>query len=197
MDDNLKPVGAVKPFDIVQGMHPQERGPTQHVNSVALKQFSSWKQKIIEEMLKDDELMKLISYPIPDFVNQPEVTEDERFALVNKRIYPYRFIDRIEGERQSFISMEFAHWQPFEGFRIFSEKFAHGYVYFYMLSDVGIMDTNYGVRQDLILARIYDIFEGYRGLGVGEMKQESQLPLWPDNNSYGGYTLGFRVVEYK
>ena len=173
------------------------RGVPNALEPVGLKNFTLYKQQLIDDIIKDDYLTKLLKYPREDFLSQPSLTQQEREDLIFTHIYPTRFINDIKEDRTSLISIEFAHWQPFEGYRIFSDKFIFGYIYFYLLSDINIANTNYGVRQDLMLARIYDIFEGYSKLGVGEMKQETQLPLYPDNSSYGGYTIGFLLTEYK
>lgn len=177
---------------------PRERGfVTSHNKRLGMKQFTKWKAQILDEMLKDDELTRLLYYNKEDCLSRPELTEEQKSSLIGTSIYNRRFIPDVAGTRKSFISLEFSHWQPFEGFRIFSNEYIHGFIYFYILCDVSIMDTDYGSRQDLILARIYDIFEEYSGLGLGNMLEETQLPLWIDNNSYGGYTIGFKVTEFK
>lgn len=165
--------------------------------SVGLKQFTKWKQICVEEMLKDEELMKLMYYNTENCLIRPSVKEEDRHGMINSQIYQYRFIEAIAEKKKSYVSMDLAHFQPLEEFRLFSDDYIHGYLYFYIIADIDILNTDYGVRVDLIAERIYDIFEGYEGIGIGELKLESQVPLWLDNNAFGGYALGFRVSEFK
>lgn len=169
----------------------------QHNPKVGLKQLTQWKQIIVEEIMKDEELLKLLYYSTEDCLNRPNLTDEQKQELLDENIYQYRFIDSISNDKKSYISMDFAHFKPFEGFRLFSDDFLHGYLYIYILCDIEIMKTNSGIRTDLISGKVYDIFQGYQGIGIGELRLETQLPLWVDNNHYGGMTLGFMVADFK
>lgn len=159
--------------------------------------FTKWKQEAIQMLLEDDELMKLLCYSTEDCLAKPAPTEDEREALIYKQIYPYRFIDEISENKMSYISMGMSNFVPQEGFRQFSDDYIQGYFYFHILVDRSIIKTDTGCRNDLILSRVYDIFQEKRVIGMGECRMETMLELWQQNGSYGGYTIGFRVVDLK
>lgn len=160
-----------------------------------LKNITLWKQQVFEELLSDQELMKLLYYSTSDWHSRPDLTEDEIANLNGTQVFPFKFMDNnIESDKKSFISVDIAHFVPLEEFRLFSRKYIHGYLYFYILVDKDIMLTEMGVRSDLIIARVYDLFQNAR-IGVGEMTMDTQTPLTTDNNHFIGYTVGFKLAE--
>lgn len=165
--------------------------------SSALFETTKWKQKAIDELLKDDKLMKLLKYPTPDCLSKPDLTEDERLDLVNNQIFGFRYIPQVAETQKSYISMGVGGFVPQEGYRQFSNEYLMGYFYFYILVDNAIFVIDNGWRQDAIMERIYHIFNDSRIVGIGEMRLETQLENWQQNNNFGGYTLGFRVVSLR
>ena len=63
--------------------------------------FTKWKQQAIEELLKDDVLMKLLKYVTPDCLSKPSLNQDERESLVHDQIYDYRFVAPPRAEKKS------------------------------------------------------------------------------------------------
>lgn len=159
--------------------------------------FTKWKQEAISKLLEDDELMKLMAYATSDCLRKSNLTQDQREALVNTQIYPYKFIDNISEKKKSYISMGMSNFVPQEGFRQFSDDYLQGYFYFYILVDRSIINTDTGCRTDLIASRVYDIFQEKKIFGMGEARMEGCVELWQQTNDYGGYTLAFRVVDMK
>lgn len=159
--------------------------------------FSEWKQKAIEMMIQDEDLVKLLKYDTEDALNRPSLTEDEAYNLVNEHIFGYRYNPHPVDSTGSFIGMGLSNFVPQEGFRQFSDDYLMGYLYLYILVDTEIMITDTGYRQDLILERVYEIFQENRGFGMGELRVETSLELWQHNNKFGGYSVGFRIVEMK
>lgn len=148
-------------------------------------------------MIADKDLVKLLKYDTPDALHKPDLSEDEAYDLVNNRIFGFRYNPKPVDTTGSFIGMGFSNFVPQEGFRQFSDDYIMGYMYLYILVDTEIMITDQGYRQDLVLDRLYDIFQECRGFGMGELRLETCLELWQHNNKFGGYTAGFRVVEMK
>ena len=73
-----------------------------------------------------------------------------------------------------------------------------GLFYIYILSDIEIMEVNQGIRTDLILKEVYRSLDGLDSLiGMGKLGVEAQLPLWVDNYSFGGYSIGFKVSDLR
>lgn len=168
-----------------------------HNHKRGVMKFTEWKQKAMDMMIADEKLVKLLKYDTEDALFKPNVSKEEAEKLINSRIFGYRYNAETVKETISFIGMGLANFVPQEGFRQFSDDYIMGYMYFYILVDTEIMRTETGYRQDLILDRIYEIFIESRGFGMGELKLETCLELWQHNNKFGGYTVGFRVVEMK
>lgn len=162
-----------------------------------LLNFTKWKQEAIAKLLEDDELMKLMFYSTPDCLSKKQVSDDDREGLVYSQIYPFKFVDQIVDKKKSYISMGMSNFVPQEGFRQFSDDYIQGYFYFYILVDRDIINTNTGCRTDLIAARVYEIFQEQKVFGMGEARLEACVELWQQNNDFGGYSLGFRVVDMK
>jgi hypothetical protein len=162
-----------------------------------IMKIGEWKQRAMELLLADDELVKLLKYDTPDALLKDNLTEEERFELIDKSIIGHRYNPKPVSEQKSFITMGLSNWVPQESFRQFSDDYIMGYFYFYILVDVQIMKTDTGYRHDLILSRIYDIFQESRFFGMGELKMETCIDLWEQNNSFGGYTVGFKIMEVK
>lgn len=160
-----------------------------------LKYITEWKQLAIEKILQDETLVKLLHYPIENWNEQSDLNQEQIDALMYKNIFPYRFVSEIAEKQQSYISIDVANFVPLEEFRLFSNKYIHGYLYFHIMCDIGIMRTHSGVRSDLIAGRIYELFQLSTGIGMGTLEMETTLPLWTDNNHFGGYTIGFKLSE--
>ncbi|HFI0463187.1 TPA: hypothetical protein ACGO1T_000531 [Streptococcus suis] len=160
-----------------------------------LLKFTEWKQATLEKMLQDEELMKLLIYHTEDWDSKPAVRSEQREGLIGHQIFTHSFIDELAKEKKSYIGVSLSHFAKDEGFRRFSNRYIMGYLYFHILVDLGIMETNTGSRADLILGRIYEIFQDNTTLGMGEMKVETVIERWHDKGTHGGYVMGFRLTD--
>lgn len=166
-------------------------------NNNSIKNITSWKQSILEQIINDDELAKLLIYHTPDALSLPEPTREQRESLVNSCVMGYRFIPETAEDAKSWISLSTSRFAPQEGFRQFSDDYLMGFIFFYILVDTAVMETETGYRQDLIAERIHYIFQESRDFGMGELRLESFVENWEHNNKFGGYTMGFRTVDFK
>ena len=162
-----------------------------------ISRFTEWKQRAVEMLLEDKELIKLLVYSTEDWNTRKDVSESDKYKLVNSQIFQYPYIDSIAQEQKSYIGLGISNLALDEGFRRFSYQYISGYLYFHVICDRQIMNTNTGVRQDLIADRIYKIFSSNEKFGVGEINFATMYEKWVDNNSHGGYVMGFRITELK
>lgn len=171
-------------------------GRVKKINGVS--NFTKWKQQIMEMLINDDELAKLLFYKEEDCLSKPAPNEDERESLINDQIFGYRYVPKVAEEQKSYVSLGLSNFVPQEGFRQFSDDYVQGYLYFYILVDTAIINTDTGYRNDLILGRIYSLFQANKNIvGMGELRLEACTELWQHGNKFGGYTVGFRVVDMK
>lgn len=163
----------------------------------ALKNITKYKQHIMQKLIDDDDLCKLLTYQTEDCLDLDSVKESDRYKLINTNIFGYRYVSETAKEAQSYVSMSISGFVPQEGYRQFSDDYLMGYIYFYILVDTAVMSTNYGYRQDLIASRLQNIFQSSRDLGIGEIRLEHFVENWEHNNRFGGYVLGFKTVDFK
>ena len=174
----------------------------QGMNLLGLSNFTKWKQEAISRLVLNENLMKLMYYNTPDALSKPTPTEEQVSRMVSpgkdQQIFQYRYVGNLATRQTSYISMELAYFKPLEEYRLFSEQYVSGLFYIYILSDIEIMEVNQGIRTDLILKEVYRSLDGLDSLiGMGKLGVETQLPLWVDNNSFGGYSIGFKVSDLR
>lgn len=176
---------------------PKKKNRLRKQNVGGLTNITKWKMEAINALIEDDVIGKLLAHTTTDALSKPSLSEDESEDLVNSRIYGYRYVPDVAKEAASYISMSVHNFAPQEGWRQFSDEYIMGYLTFYIFVDTQIMNMDEGYRQDLILERVYDIFQENRKFGMGELRLEMQGDLWTQNNKFGGYQLGFKVVDMK
>lgn len=173
-----------------------------HRSSIMM--ITEWKQRMMESIAMDDDISKLLYYNTPDALSRPPLTEDQKIQLVSydpdsdrRRIYPTRYTPNVVMDQRSFIGLGISGFVPQESWRQFSEKYVMGYLYFYILVDNSIMEIDEGQRQDLLLQRIYDLFQDSYDYGMGHIQEGNLTELWEQNNKFGGYALMMRVIDFK
>lgn len=174
----------------------------QGMSLLGLSNFTKWKQEAISRLVLNENLMKLMYYNTPDALSKPTPTEEQISKMVSpgkdQQIFQYRYVGNLATRQTSYISMELAYFKPLEEYRLFSEQYVSGLFYIYILSDIEIMEVNQGIRTDLILKEVYRSLDGLDSLiGMGKLGVETQLPLWVDNNSFGGFSIGFKVSDLR
>lgn len=181
---------------------PADRLPD-HPNyrNASIMKISEWKQQIMETIISDDELSKLLWYNTEDALSRESLTDDQKMELVdphseNRRVYPTRYSPNVVMDQQSFIGMAISGFAPQELHYRTSNDYVIGYLYFFILCDVEIMDIDEGQRHDMILARLYDLFEDSRTYGMGDMKIGGLNEQWEQNNKFGGYTMMLRIYDF-
>lgn len=168
----------------------RKRVPAQGLISV-----TAWKQQATDLLLENETICKLLYYPTEDWSNKPNLTDEQKGSLVGNNIKQYKFIDGIATTQQSYISLGISQFSTLEEFRVFSNDFMQGFIYFYILCDMSILKTTTGIRSDLIMQEVYKTFHRARGFGAGELILKEAPELWVDSNKAGGYVLGFKVVD--
>lgn len=166
-------------------------------NNNSIKNITKWKQAILEKLIEDDILAKLMYYNTPDALSKASLTEEQKYGMINDNIVGYRYIPTTAEKSKSWVSISTSRFVPQEGYRQFSDEYLMGYIFFYVLVDTAIMETETGYRQDLIAERIHNLFQESRDYGIGELRLESFVENWEHSNKFGGYIMGFRTVDFK
>ena len=152
---------------------------------------------MIYRVLQSDTITKLLAYDSMDALFLPSLDDEQKQGLIYDKIYPYRFVpDIIEDQGTYFTLGTNGFRRHQEGYKIYDDYQA-GEVYFYFFTHVDLMRTDSGVRQDLILGEVDKIFDGSKGLGMGELKLRYVNELWMHNNKFGGYACAFTITDFK
>lgn len=185
---------------------PSKKLPDKRIpRHAAITQISRWKQQLLEAIVMNDEIAKLLYYNTSDALSRPTLTEDQKLELVDsdsekRSIYPRQWDPDVRLKQQSFVGMSISGFVPQESFspyRSIANNYVMGYIYFWILCDNEIMDCDEGQRQDLILQNIYDIFQDSTGYGMGSLQAGQLDDYWENNHKYGGYVLMMRIIDMK
>ncbi|WP_257129957.1 hypothetical protein [Bacillus cereus] len=163
----------------------------------AMEKLGEYKMEILNRCLESQVLAKLLKYDSEDALSKKDIEMDDAFSLMNTRVFPYRFVPTTIDEQGTFLTLGVNGFRRYqEGFTVFDDYQA-GEIYFYFFTHVDIMRTDNGVRQDLMLAEISRLFDGTKGIGMGELKLRYLNELWIHNNKFGGYAVSFTVTDFK
>lgn len=169
----------------------------QRNNRSAIQKIPEYKMTILNRAMQSETISKLLHYNDPKAMFQPKLTEDQVQDLLYNKVFPYRFVPNPIEDQGTFLTLGVNGFRRNqEGFKIYDDYQA-GEIYFYFFTHVDLMRTTHGVRQDLILGELDGLFDGYEGIGMGEMKLRYVNELWMHNNKFGGYSIAFTVVDFK
>ena len=126
---------------------------------------------IVDKMLNNENLKKLLYYPVKDAYAQPNLTQEQSLSLIHKNIRVIPKI-QIDEEVESYVIITF-------------DIICH--------MDTWVMN-GYQLRPYKIMGEIDGMLNNQKlnGIGTTEFVSANQLLL---NNELGGYTLMYRVVN--
>ncbi|QRV11476.1 hypothetical protein JR311_19935 (plasmid) [Bacillus velezensis] len=160
-----------------------------------MQKLPQYKMDVLNKVLESEKLTKLIGYDSPDalFKTPLESPQD----LLYDRIFPFRFVPETVERQATYLTLGVNGFRRLqEGYKIYDD-YQTGEIYFYLFTHHDLMKTDSGVRQDLILGELDNLFEGYRGMGMGELKLRYVNELWIHNNRFGGYSIAFTITDFK
>lgn len=160
-----------------------------------MEKLGEYKMEVLNRCLSSDTLTKILTYDKPSALFEDEV--EDKYSLLYERVFPYRFNPNPIEHQGSFVTLGVNGFRRHqEGFKVFDDYEA-GEIYFYLFTHADLMRTDSGVRQDLMLAEIARLFDGTKGIGMGELKLRYVNELWMHNNKYGGYSVAFTITDLK
>lgn len=164
----------------------------------AVQKIPQYKNEIIGQLLQSEMIVKLLSYDSTDALFRDKPSDDKISSLIYDRIFPYRFVPNPIEDVGTYITLGMSGFTPhMQGYDMYDD-FQNGTIYFYIFTHIDIMQTDSGVRTDLIVGEIDRIFNGYTGgLGMGELKLNWMTELWMHNNKFGGYNTSYTLTDFK
>lgn len=162
----------------------------------AIANITEWKSVIIDELVNDDDIGKLLHYNTEDALFKEPLSDEQKRDLYDSKIFGYRYNPKIVDEASQFITVGISRFAPSEGFRRISDQFTDGFIYFYILVNQQNMKMLTGYRQDLIADSVHRLFHNNEKIGIGNLKWANLVETWEHNSKLGGYTIGFRVTDF-
>lgn len=160
-----------------------------------MEKLGEYKMEVLKRCIEDEELAKLLRYDSEDALFKPAIAEPSK--LMYDRVYPFRFVPAPVEVQGTFLTLGASGFRRHqEDYKIYDD-YQSGEIYFYFFTHVDLMRTDSGVRQDLMLGRISSLFDGTKGIGMGEMKLRYVNELWMHNNKFGGYSVAFTITDFK
>lgn len=160
-----------------------------------IEQITAYKNEVIEKIINNERLMKLVNYDRADWVRQKPIEDAEE--LVYDRIFPFRFVPEPTETQRTYITLSMNNFRRIEDGYAYSERYISCTLTFNIFTHVNLMRTNSGVRQDLIVAELDGMFNGEKSVGLGRGKLRGLNEIWFHNNKFGGYAFDIELVDLK
>lgn len=161
--------------------------------------------EIIARLLSDDELTKLLFYPVVNALDMPSLTDGQKWSLVvsssdgltKPKIYPFRlFNEGFVEELKTMISME-STTPPLPNRS--TRRDADIYISLFVFTAIDIMQTLHGNRLNMIGARIDKLLNNHRSsnLGMGVMVFDSESSFHFGKNTWTGLEITFKISDWR
>ena len=145
---------------------------------------------LIDSMLNNNRLKKLLYYTSEDCLSKPALTEDQSLSLINNqiRLIPKMYIDE---QITNYLFISFDNFVPnatnpqFRDNTISFEIMCH-------LSDWGLKD--FELRPYKIAGEIDSMFNNQKLTGIGTLKFLGAKQILP-NNEYAGISLHYAAIH--
>lgn len=145
---------------------------------------------IVDMMMRNDRLKKLLHYTTKDCLDKPNLTEDETLALFGKHIKVMPEIT-IDKEVLSYINISFDNFVP----NGTNPEFRDNDVEFSILchADTYVL-KDFALRPYKIAAEIDTMFNGRRLTGIGKLEYVDGVQIMAGNEYYG-LSLRYHAVH--
>lgn len=147
------------------------------------REISRYREIIFQKLIEDKVLTDLV-----DVEGEYAGREED---LLYKRIYPYEYIPDIIEEAGCYVLFDL----DVELNRK-NRTFNKFNLYIYTLAHINSMRTPTGLRPDLMVSQIEDIFDGMSILGVGEMKLVYNRRFYTGER-FRGRALCFEMLDFR
>jgi hypothetical protein len=153
--------------------------------------FNLYIDKILQALLSNDNLMKLLYYNTSDALMKPNLTQEQKIAMIYNRIFPYSFISNTVTEEVSYINMSFRNFRQIPNSRVYQA----GKIYFLINCHKNIWRTDFGLRPLCIMNEILETFTNSKTAGLGELRFSSSDECAYDKDLCGFY-VAFDIIDF-
>lgn len=145
------------------------------------------KNEILTRLISSENLVKALTYTDSNFLDKS--TPEDPTSLIYSQIYPFIKSPKTGDEAKTFITMKF-------GYRPEGTYFKLSTIYFYVITHINLVRTDYGVlRYDFILNEIDRLFNSQRGIGLGKLPFYEMSDIHITDEWFGA-CIGYRSTEF-
>lgn len=159
-------------------------------------ELPSYLEKIIVKMLKNQDIVKLLTYITPDALEKESLDVEQCASeLINKKIFKHRRIDELEKEVGAKINIFFDDFRP----NLKNPKFLDCLFYCKIIMHKDALNLNDSKDRIYELVKnIYKILYDSRDLGIGKLQFSDGAFYVPNNNpEYVGFQFRYKIVDFK
>lgn len=151
-----------------------------------LKELKTYKESVIDLLLKSDNIVKAIVNPEENFLDIP--INIKPTSLVYKNIFPYAKIPSIEDDPKTYITIKVG------GFRLYNGTYKIGYIEFYVFTHYSLMKTDEGTRTDFIISEIDEIFNNKKNIFANSLAFAGMDEITISRDYYGS-TIKYKGID--
>jgi len=151
---------------------------------------------VIQMMLENKNLCKLLTYDTPDALQKPDLIGYEDYnGLLYTRIFPYPKDITNRTEANSIILVGLDNFNPI------GNTFVSNLLRFRILCHESLWDMNDNgmgmkLRPYLIMQEIANLYNNQRVVGIGKLLLANGGELITNNGSYSGFHLSYKITEF-
>jgi len=152
--------------------------------------LSQYKDAIMQSLLDNDNIVKILNSTRPDFFSVAMPAERE--SLLYKNIHPYRHIPKIQEVADTFISMGIT--LSWDGQN--KSVLRNLNIYIYVLTHQTLQRTAYGAtRTDMLASEIQESLSKLYGVGLSNMYLSSLSEQQLAESEYNGVIMQYTMKD--
>lgn len=153
-----------------------------------LSELTDYRNIIITRLTSDQEILKAVYHNHLNFLSMPDVLVED---VMYKNIFPFYYVPGIDEKMKSYINISLTDYR-----KAGNVKFKAGRILIYVITHKELFRTDYGcLRTDYLVSKIDHLFDGKRGIGLGELEFMGMREV-VINEHFLGNCLEYRPVDF-
>lgn len=154
-----------------------------------LKDLSADKVTVMMRLLSSQGICKALHYSDKNFLDKPDLNDNEKIDLLYTKIFPYRKVP-LNDSVGTYITLSF------RDYNLVNTSFKSGYIYIDVLTHVDLIETDHGfLRYDFIVSEIDELMNQQLGIGVGKPQFYRMSEIYV-NEKYMGMFVAYKLHEF-
>lgn len=144
------------------------------------------------EILGNDNIVKGLVFHTPDFLQKTIPADFDKTKLIYDKLWPFKFVPNIQDKPATLITTHFS-FRPYRD----GTSFKLGDIIFYVITHKTLMSCDTGLRTDILISEIDQIFNRSSIYGVGGFAFDGMEDFLVDSGgTLVGTSIGYRGLEF-